>query len=343
MVVGIRLPEHTAHMQLTHSMKGRRPILVTGGAGYIGSHVVLQLVEAGEKVVVLDDLSTGVAEAVVGAELVVGNVGDATVVTRLLRTRRIDTVMHFAARTIVPESVADPLRYYGNNTCATRNLLACCVAADVRQIVFSSTAAVYGVPADGRAGEDSPTQPVNPYGTSKLMSEWMLRDLTAAGGPRHVALRYFNVAGCDRQGRVGQSTPNSTLLTKVACEAAVGRRPHVCVYGSDYATPDGTGVRDYIHVDDLAAAHLKALAYLRDGGVSTTLNCGYGHGYSVREVLAAVGRAVGAAIPTLEHPRRAGDPPSLIADAGRIRRVVEWQPSCDDLDLIAQTSLAWEH
>jgi UDP-glucose 4-epimerase len=322
--------------------RGRRTILVTGGAGYIGSHVVQQLIEAGEAVVVLDDLSTGVAEAVVGAELVVGNVGDATVVTRLLRTRRIDTVMHFAARTIVPESVADPLRYYGNNTCATRNLLACCAAADVRHIVFSSTAAVYGVPADGRAGEDSPTQPVNPYGTSKLMSEWMLRDLTAAGGPRHVVLRYFNVAGCDRQGRVGQSTANATLLTKVACEVAVGRRPHVCVFGSDYPTPDGTGVRDYIHVDDLAAAHLKALAYLRDGGVSTTLNCGYGHGYSVREVLAAVGRANGAAIPTLEHPRRAGDPPSLIADAGRIRQVLDWQPRCDDLDLIAQTSLAWE-
>ena len=324
-------------------MKARRPILVTGGAGYIGSHVVLQLVEAGEKVVVLDDLSTGVADAVVGAELVVGNVGDAPLVARLLRTRRIDTVMHFAARTIVPESVADPLRYYGNNTCATRNLLASCAAAEVWQIVFSSTAAVYGVPASGCASEDSPTQPVNPYGTSKLMSEWMLRDLTTAGGPRHVALRYFNVAGCDRQGRVGQSTPNSTLLTKVACEAAVGLRPHVCVYGSDYATPDGTGVRDYIHVDDLAAAHLKALAYLRDGGVSTTLNCGYGHGYSVREVLAAVGRANGADIPTLEHPRRAGDPPSLIADARKIRQVLDWQPRCDDLDLIAQTSLAWEH
>ena len=323
-------------------MKTHRPILVTGGAGYVGSHVVLQLVEAGETVVVLDDLSTGLPEAVVGAELVVGNVGDAGLVTRLLRSRRIDTVMHFAARTIVPESVADPLRYYGNNTCATRSLLACCSTTGVRQVVFSSTAAVYGIPPGGRASEDGPTQPVNPYGTSKLMSEWMLRDLTAAGGPRHVILRYFNVAGCDRQGRVGQSTANSTLLTKVACEVAVGRRPHVCVFGSDYATPDGTGVRDYIHVDDLAAAHLKALTYLRDGGVSTTLNCGYGHGYSVRDVLAAVGRANGAAIPTLEKPRRAGDPPSLIADAGRIRQVFHWQPRCDDLDLIAQTSLAWE-
>ena len=320
----------------------RRPILVTGGAGYIGSHVVLQLVEAGERVIVVDDLSTGFADAVIDAELVVADVGDETRINYLMRKHRIDTVMHFAARTIVPESVADPLRYYGNNTCATRNLLACCAAADVRHIVFSSTAAVYGVPAAGRASEDSPTQPVNPYGTSKLMSEWMLRDLTAAGGPRHVALRYFNVAGCDRRGRVGQSTANATLLTKVACEAAVGRRPHVCVFGSDYPTPDGTGVRDYIHVDDLAAAHLKALAYLRDGGVSTTLNCGYGHGYSVREVLAAVGRANGAAIPTLEHPRRPGDPPSLIADAERIRQVLDWQPRCDDLDLIARTSLAWE-
>jgi UDP-glucose 4-epimerase len=317
-------------------------ILVTGGAGYIGSHVVLQLVEAGERVVVLDDLSTGFREAVIGAELVVGNVGDQQLVERVLREHPVDTVMHFAARTIVPESVADPLRYYGNNTCATRNLLACCREAGVARIVFSSTAAVYGIPPGGIADEDTPTAPINPYGTSKLMSEWMLRDLAAAGGPRYVALRYFNVAGCDPQGRIGQSTRKATLLVKVACEAALGKRDALAIFGTDYDTPDGTGVRDYIHVDDLARAHLDALAYLRGGGESTTLNCGYGHGYSVREVLAAVGRAHGAPVPYVEQPRRAGDPPSLIARSRRIREVLGWQPRHDDLDFIARTALAWE-
>ncbi|HEY3521248.1 MAG TPA: UDP-glucose 4-epimerase GalE [Rhodanobacteraceae bacterium] len=317
-------------------------ILVTGGAGYIGSHVVLQLGEAGERVVVLDDLSTGFRDAVIGAELVVGNVGDQVLLERVLRDRRIDTVMHFAARTIVPESVADPLRYYGNNTCATRNLLACCRDAGVARIVFSSTAAVYGIPPGGVADEDTPTAPINPYGTSKLMSEWMLRDLAAAGGPRYVALRYFNVAGCDPGGRIGQSTKKATLLVKVACEAALGKRAALAIFGTDYDTPDGTGVRDYIHVDDLARAHLDALAYLRGGGESTTLNCGYGHGYSVREVLAAVGRAHGAPVPYVEQPRRAGDPPSLVAQSRRIREVLGWRPRHDDLDFIARTALAWE-
>jgi len=327
---------------MQRDVRNKPAILVAGGAGYIGSHVVLHLVAAGERVVVLDDLSTGFADAVVGAELVVGDVGDMALVRKTLHDYEVDTVMQFAARTIVPESVADPLRYYGNNTCATRNLLACCAEADVRHVVFSSTAAVYGIPAAGVACEDSPTAPINPYGTSKLMSEWMLRDLAAAGGPRYVALRYFNVAGCDPLGRIGQSTLDATLLTKVACEAAVGKRPHVCIFGSDYDTPDGTGVRDYIHVDDLARAHVAALVYLRDGGAPTTLNCGYGHGYSVREVIAAVERAHGAPITCLELPRRAGDPPSLVADARNIRRVLGWQPQCDDLDLIARTALAWE-
>lgn len=323
-------------------MDKRNAILVTGGAGYIGSHVVLQLAEQGERVVVLDDLSTGFAEAVLGAELIVGNVGDTALVERLLREHGVDTVIHFAARTIVPESVADPLRYYANNTCATRNLLACCAQAGVEYFVFSSTAAVYGIPAGGLAGEDTPTLPINPYGTSKLMSEWMLRDLAAASALRYVALRYFNVAGCDPQGRIGQSTKNATLLVKVACEAALGKREHLLVFGTDYPTADGTGVRDYIHVDDLARAHLDALRYLRGGGASATLNCGYGHGYSVRDVIAAVGRAHGAAFPVETRPRRAGDPPSLIADARRIREVLDWQPRCDDLDLIARTALAWE-
>ena len=323
-------------------MDKRNAILVTGGAGYIGSHVVLQLAEQGERVVVLDDLSTGFAEAVLGAELIVGNVGDTALVERLLREHGVDTVIHFAARTIVPESVADPLRYYANNTCATRNLLACCAQAGVEHFVFSSTAAVYGIPAGGLAGEDTPTLPINPYGTSMLMSEWMLRDLAAASALRYVALRYFNVAGCDPQGRIGQSTKNATLLVKVACEAALGKREHLLVFGTDYPTADGTGVRDYIHVDDLARSHLDALRYLRGGGASATHNCGYGHGYSVRDVIAAVGRAHGAAFPVETRPRRAGDPPSLIADARRIREVLDWQPRCDDLDLIARTALAWE-
>jgi UDP-glucose 4-epimerase len=324
--------EHTA----------QHTILVTGGAGYIGSHVVLQLVEAGERVVVLDDLSTGFREAVLGAELIVGNVGDQALVATVLHDHGVDTVMHFAARTIVPESVADPLRYYGNNTCATRNLLECCRDAGVKQIVFSSSAAVYGIPPGGAAREDTPLAPINPYGSSKLMSEWMLRDLAAAGGPRYVALRYFNVAGCDPEGRIGQSTKKATLLVKVACEAALGKRPRLSIFGTDYPTPDGTGVRDYIHVADLARAHLDALRYLRDGGASTTLNCGYGHGYSVREVLAAVGRAHGAPVPYVEEPRRAGDPPSLIAVSDKIRDTLGWQPRHDDLDFIARTALAWE-
>ena len=323
-------------------MSGNKPVLVTGGAGYIGSHVALQLASAGEKVIVIDDLSTGFADAVLDAELVVANVGDMNTVEKLLRQREIDTVMHFAARTIVPESVEDPLRYYGNNSCATRNLLACCARTGVKHFVFSSTAAVYGVPDAGCVDEDSPTEPINPYGSSKLVSEWMLRDLANCGGMRHVAMRYFNVAGSDVRGRIGQSTLNATLLTKVACEVAVGRRPHLGIYGSDYATPDGTGVRDYIHVDDLARAHQAALEYLRQGGSPITLNCGYGHGYSVREVVAAVGRAHGAPIATVEYPRRAGDPPSLIADVRRIRSVLGWEPRCDDIDLIAATSLMWE-
>lgn len=319
-----------------------KPILVTGGAGYIGSHVVLQLVEAGEQVIVLDNLSTGFREAVIGAELVVGEVGDLDTVEALLRSRGIDTVMHFAARTIVPESVADPLRYYANNTCATRNLLQACHRSGVTQLVFSSTAAVYGMPANGIAREDSPTAPINPYGSSKLISEWMLRDLSASSPLRHVALRYFNVAGCDRQGRIGQSTAKATLLVKVAAEAALGLRPQVSVFGTDYPTADGTGVRDYIHVEDLASAHLAALRYMRAGGESATLNAGYGHGYSVREVLAAMSRAAGHAVPFEDHPRRAGDPPELVADCTRIGACLSWSPQLDDLDLICASALAWE-
>ncbi len=318
-------------------------ILVTGGAGYIGSHVLRQLRERSERVVVLDNLSTGYRSAVLGAPLVVGDTADRDLVARVLAEHSIDTVLHFAAHTIVPESVADPLKYYGNNTCATRNLLEQCDRAGVRHFVFSSTAAVYGIPEGGLAAEGSPTVPINPYGMSKLMSEWMLRDLAAASRLRYVALRYFNVAGSDPGGRIGHTAPNATLLVKVACQHAVGIRPQVSVFGTDYPTPDGTGVRDYIHVEDLASAHLCALDYLRGGGESTTLNCGYGHGYSVREVLDMVCRVRGGQPLTVaEAPRRAGDPPSLVAVAERIRATLRWQPRHDDLETIVRTQFDWE-
>ncbi len=319
-----------------------RAVLIVGGAGYIGSHVVRQLGEAGCPVVVLDNLSRGFPEAVLHGRLVIGDAGDRELVSRLLRDYRIDTVMHFAAHTVVPESVADPLKYYANNTCATRTLLQCCAEAGVKHFIFSSTAAVYGIPPGGVAHEDTPVAPINPYGTSKLMSEWMLRDLAAITDLRYVTLRYFNVAGCDPQGRIGQSTPDATLLVKVACEAAVGKRAAVSIFGTDYPTADGTGVRDYIHVEDLADAHLKALRYLQAGGASVTLNCGYGHGYSVRQVLDAVRRLSGTRFEIRESARRPGDPPTLIAGAERIRELLQWTPRHDDLDAIVESTLRWE-
>ena len=315
---------------------------MTGGAGYIGSHTVLQLVARGERVVVLDDLSTGFRQAVRNVPLVIGNVGDRRLTDALLAEHKVDTIIHFAAHTIVPESVSNPLKYYGNNTCATRSLLEAATSAGVKHFVFSSTAAVYGIPAAGLASEDAPTAPINAYGTSKLMSEWMLRDVCAATPMRHVALRYFNVAGSDPQGRIGQSTRAATLLVKVACEAAVGKRPFLSVFGTDYPTPDGTGVRDYIHVEDLARAHLNSLDYLRDGGKSLTANCGYGHGYSVREVLSSVEKISGTKLVLREEPRRAGDPPSLVAKTDKVRTVLGWQPKLDDIDTIVRTSLEWE-
>jgi UDP-glucose 4-epimerase len=317
-------------------------ILVTGGGGYIGSHVVRQLLERGERVLVLDNLGKGFRQAVTGADLVVGEVGDQALVSRLMAESQVDTVMHFAAHTIVPESVALPLKYYGNNTCSTRSLLQASIDHGVAHFVFSSTAAVYGMPEDGYAGEDSPTRPINAYGTSKLMSEWMLRDVAAVNPLRYVALRYFNVAGSDPGGRIGQATPGATLLTKVACEAMVGKRSHVSIFGTDYPTPDGTGVRDYLHVEDLAAAHLRALDYLRSSGRSVTLNVGYGHGYSVREVLAMVESVGGKQLVIREEPRRAGDPAYLVARADRIRTELGWQPRYDDLRAIVSSALAWE-
>jgi UDP-glucose 4-epimerase len=317
-------------------------VLITGGAGYIGSHVVRQLTERNEHVVVLDNLCTGYRSAVLNAPLVIGDTGDRVLVDRVLAEHRVETVMHFAAHIIVPESVADPLKYYRNNTCATRNLLECCDRAGIRQFVFSSTAAVYGTPPNGLACEETTTQPINPYGLSKLMSEWMLRDLAQASRMRYVALRYFNVAGSDPGGRIGHSTPDSTLLVKIACQHAVGLRPEVAIFGTDYPTPDGTGVRDYIHVEDLADAHLRSLDYLRDGGTTTTLNCGYGHGYSVREVLRMVERVHGRPLRIREAARRAGDPPMLVAQAERVRKDLNWTSRYDDLRTIVRTQLEWE-
>ncbi len=317
-------------------------ILVTGGAGYIGSHVVRQLGEAGESVVILDNLSTGFEESVLHGELIIGDTGDSKLVSDILQRYNVKSVLHFAAHTIVPESVSNPLKYYRNNTCATRSLLECCQEAGVEHFIFSSTAAVYGEPDAAIISEDTPTAPINPYGMSKLMSEGMLRDLAAASDLRYVALRYFNVAGSDPEGRIGQSTAKATLLTKVACEAALGVRPFVAIFGTDYDTPDGTGVRDYIHVEDLAAAHLRALEYLRNNGASVTLNCGYGHGFSVREVLSTVEKVHGQPLPIREQARRAGDPPALVAKADRVRELLNWEPRFDDLEVIARTSLAWE-
>jgi len=317
-------------------------ILVTGGAGYIGSHVLRQLGERGENLVTLDNLSTGYRSSVLHGEFVQGDTGDAPLVSQLLARHGIDTVMHFAAHISVPESVSDPLKYYRNNTANTCSLLQCCVAAGVKHFVFSSTAAVYGIPENGIASEDSATVPINPYGWSKLMSERMLADVGAATPLRHVALRYFNVAGADPGGRIGQCTPQATHLVKVACQQATGQRDHVEIYGTDYDTPDGTGVRDYIHVEDLAAAHLMALDYLRSGGAPVTLNCGYGQGFSVRQVLDQVADVAGKPLRIVESGRRAGDPPRLVAAATRIRERLGWQPRHQDLAGIVRSAFAWE-
>ncbi len=320
----------------------KHTILVTGGAGYIGSHVVKQLGEAGESIVVLDNLSTGFKNAVLYGDFIEGDMGDTELVTKILQDYQVESVMHFAAHTIVPESVSKPLKYYGNNTCGTRNLLACCQQHQVKHFIFSSTAAVYGIPDDPYATEDSPLAPINPYGASKLMSEQMLKDTAFSSDLRYVSLRYFNVAGSDPNQRIGQSTKKATLLIKVACQTALGIREHMAIYGTDYPTPDGTGIRDYIHVEDLADAHLKALRYLRQQGQSIILNCGYGEGYSVREVLDAVAKVHGQALNIMEQARRAGDPPQLIAKAEKIREVLNWQPQYNDLEFIVKTSLDWE-
>lgn len=318
-------------------------ILVTGGAGYIGSHMVLELLDRGENVVVFDNLSTGRREAVpAGVPLVTGDVGDIETVLKALREHRIRSIIHFAARIVVPESIADPLGYYLANTVKTRALLAAATAGDVENFIFSSTAAVYGDAPLEPVKESDPTNPLSPYGASKLMSEWMLRDTAQAHGLRYAILRYFNVAGADPAGRVGQSNPNATHLIKVALQAALGERPYMEIFGQDYPTPDGTGVRDYIHVSDLANAHAVVLDKLRGGSASLLVNAGYGRGYSVREVVGSVKSVTGVDIEVRQSPRRPGDAPSVVADASRLRHDVGWMPRYEDLNTIIRHAYEWE-
>jgi UDP-glucose 4-epimerase len=318
-------------------------ILVTGGAGYIGSHMVHALVDAGERVVVLDNLTTGFDWAVApGASLVVGDSGDQSRVAALIAEHQVDTIIHFAASIVVPDSVRDPLGYYRNNTVNSRALIEAAVNRDVRHFIFSSTAAVYGNPARMPVHEDDPTVPTSPYGSSKLMTEIMLRDAATAHGLHYVILRYFNVAGADPLGRTGQSTRGATHLIKVAVETALGLRPTLSVFGTDYPTPDGTCIRDYIHVSDLIAAHCDALTYLRADGASATLNCGYGRGFSVLEVIESVKRVSGVDFEVEFAGRRAGDPAQLVAACDRVRDMLNWQPHFNDLQTIVSHALAWE-
>jgi UDP-glucose 4-epimerase len=318
-------------------------VLVTGGAGFIGSHMVLELLDAAESVVVVDNLSTGFRGAVPeAATFVMGDAGDQALIETVIKRHNVEAIIHFAGSIVVPESVENPLLYYHNNTVKSRALMAAAVSCDVRNFIFSSTAAVYGMAKDMPLTEKSPLQPMSPYGTSKLMTEMMLEDVSRAHDFRAVALRYFNVAGADPQGRTGQSTPRATHLIKVACEVATGKRAGMEVFGTDYPTADGTCVRDYIHVSDLARAHSAALKYLRAGGTTDIFNCGYGKGYSVLEVIAAVRRASNHAVPTKLSPRRPGDPAEIVASSAKAQATLGWKPELDDLDTIVTHALAWE-
>jgi UDP-glucose 4-epimerase len=318
-------------------------ILVTGGAGYIGSHMVLNLADAGEKVVVLDNLVTGFDWAIDGRAIYEpGNAGDIELVRRLIDKHEIREIVHFAGSIVVPESVVDPLKYYGNNTAVSRNLIEAAVAGGVKHFVFSSTAAVYGMTGLAPVVENTPLSPISPYGRSKLMTEWMLADVAAAHPMTYGVLRYFNVAGADPQKRSGQSTPLATHLIKVACQTALGQREKMDIFGTDYETPDGTCARDYIHVTDLIAAHALLLKHLRGGGASTTLNCAYGKGYSVREVVETVRSVSGVNFRVDEGPRRAGDPASITATGEKVRNVLGWVPQHDDLREIVESAYHWE-
>ena len=318
-------------------------VLVTGGAGYIGSHMVLALLDQGEDVVVLDNLSTGVrAQVGQGAAFVQGNVNDAALVRKLLTDHKVEAILHFAGSIIVPESVENPLLYYANNTASSRDLIESAVACGVKHFIFSSTAAVYGSAGADAINEEALKAPASPYGRSKLMTEWMLEDTAAATGLRYVALRYFNVAGADPKGRTGQSTPKATHLIKRACQTVLGRVPYLGIFGTDYPTPDGTGIRDYIHVSDLVAAHALALRHLRGGGDSGVYNCGYGHGFSVRQVVASVERVAGRSVAVREMPRRAGDPAAIVSDPAKLKAAFGWTPEHDSLEEIVRSALAWE-
>jgi UDP-glucose 4-epimerase len=305
--------------------------------------MVLALVDAGEDVVVVDNLTTGFAWAIAPqAKLIEGDIGDAEFLDRIMAAHRFDAVVHFAGSIVVPDSVSDPLGYYLNNTVKSRTLMACAVKAKIPRFIFSSTAAVYGNPMSLPVFETDAPAPISPYGTSKLMTEWMLRDAHVAHGLNYIALRYFNVAGADPKGRSGQSTPRATHLIKVACQTALGQRPSMDVFGTDYDTPDGTCLRDYIHISDLIAAHMDALAHLRRGGEGGIFNCGYGKGYSVLEVISAVERAHGGPINARRVPRRAGDPAGIVAGADRVRDILGWKPKYENLDTIVSSALAWE-
>jgi UDP-glucose 4-epimerase len=317
-------------------------ILVTGGAGYIGSHVVKALGILGHDIIVYDNLSTGFKEAITYGQLVVGELSDTQKLDQVFLKEKFDAVLHFAGSIVVPESVSNPVKYYQNNTVNSLNLISIAHRHNVDKFIFSSTAAVYGMPDDGICSEESQLSPINPYGRSKLMTEHMLKDLSFSSSFRYVALRYFNVAGADPEGRLGQSMQGATHLIKVACEVATGKLPMIKVFGTDYPTPDGTCVRDYIHVSDLADAHVKALDYLAKGGKSEILNCGYGHGFSVHEVLNRVKAVTGIDIKVELAPRRAGDPASLTAKVSRINSVIGWKPKYDDLDLIIKSAYEWE-
>jgi UDP-glucose 4-epimerase len=319
-----------------------KKILVTGGAGYIGSHVVRQLGEAGYDIVVYDNCSTGIPEAVLYGDLVVGDLADTEFLNLTFDKFNFQAVLHFAASTEVPESVARPLDYYANNTRNTLNLLRCCQTFAVNKFVFSSTAAVYGNPIENPVSELAQTLPINPYGRSKLMSEWMIKDCESAFGLQYIILRYFNVAGADPTMRIGQFSNKTKHLIKVACEAALGKRSSVSIFGTDFATLDGTGIRDYIHVEDLATAHLDALRYLQAGGESKILNCGYGRGYSVREVIAMVKKVSEVDFSVVEVEKRPGDPACVIASSKRISEVLGWQPRHDNLETIVKTAWEWE-
>lgn len=317
-------------------------VLVTGGAGYIGSHVVQQLGELGYDIVVYDNCSTGFTSSVLYGELIVGDLADIDRLYQVFSTHKFDAVLHFAASLIAPESVTRPLDYYSNNTRNTLNLLRCCSAMGVNRFIFSSTAAVYGEPKENPVRETAETLPINPYGRSKLMSEWLIRDYGAVSALRYVILRYFNVAGADPRGNLGSMAEDATQLIRVACDTALKRRPKLCVFGTDFPTPDGTAIRDYIHVEDLASAHVASLHYLEQGGDSQILNCGYGRGHSVQQVIDRVKAISQIDFPVLETERRPGDPASVVAHVDKIRAILGWEPRHDDLDTIIRSTLDWE-